>query len=186
MVFTLFNVVYVLIAVAMIALILLQRGAGAQAGSGFGGGASATVFGARGASNFLSRSTAILAGVFFLLSLIMGIYLHPIATKPEADLGVMSGYQTPEAPKPATPAGSDVPAATPAPAASGDKPAAPTNAAPASDVPAPAAAAPVQSTPAPAPAADTSAPAATRQPAATPKKPDNKKKGGKPADKNSH
>ena len=175
MVFTLFNVVYVLIAVAMIALILLQRGAGAQAGSGFGGGASATVFGARGAANFLSRSTAILAGVFFLLSLIMGIYLHPVATKPEADLGVMSGYQTPEAPKPAAPANSDVPAATPAPA---------TNAAPASDVPAPAAAAPVQSTPAP--DADKPAPAATQQPAATDKKSDNKKKGGKPADKNSH
>ena len=102
MVFTLFNVVYVLIAVAMIALILLQRGAGAQAGSGFGGGASATVFGARGAANFLSRSTAILAGVFFLLSLVMGIYLHPVATKPEADLGVMSGYQTPAPPKPAS------------------------------------------------------------------------------------
>jgi preprotein translocase subunit SecG len=176
MVFTLFNVVYVLIAVAMIALILLQRGAGAQAGSGFGGGASATVFGARGAANFLSRSTAILAGVFFLLSLIMGIYLHPVATKQEADLGVMSGYQTPEAPKPATPASSDVPSATPAPTT------VPTTATPASDVPAPAAAAPVQSTPAP--AADK--PAATQPPAATDKKTDAKKKGGKPADKNSH
>ncbi|MEP6482898.1 MAG: preprotein translocase subunit SecG [Rudaea sp.] len=132
MVLTLFNVVYVLVAIAMIALILLQRGAGAQAGSGFGGGASATVFGARGAANFLSRSTGILAGVFFLLSLLMGIYLHPVATKSDNDLGVMSGYQTPETPKaPATtpPAGSDVPAApivvpaTPAPADSGDKPA---------------------------------------------------------------
>src|SRR6201986_2488983 len=112
MLFTLFNVVYVLIAVAMIALILLQRGAGAQAGSGFGGGASATAFGARGAANFLSRSTAILAGVFFLLSLIMGIYLHPVATKAEADLGVMSGYQTPAAPAPA-PANSEVPAPPP-------------------------------------------------------------------------
>ena len=155
MVFTLFNVVYVLIAVAMIALILLQRGAGAQAGSGFGGGASATVFGARGAANFLSRSTAILAGVFFLLSLIMGIYLHPVATKPEADLGVMSGYQTPDAPKPAAPANSDVPAATSAPRqrrqASARRHAR-------ADVPAPAAATPVQSTPATPPAADTSAP----------------------------
>ena len=174
MLLTLFNVIYVLIAIAMIALILLQRGAGAQAGSGFGGGASATVFGARGAANFLSRSTAILAGVFFVLSLIMGIYLHPVATKTEADLGVMSGFQTPPAPKPAAPANSDIPAATPAPAENGDKPA-PT-AAPA-DVPAPAAAAPAQSTPAPAAA----------QPAATEKKSDSKKKGGdKPADKNSH
>ena len=63
------QVFYVLIAAAMIALILMQRGAGADAGSGFGGGASATVFGARGSSNFLSRSTAVLAGLFFLLSL---------------------------------------------------------------------------------------------------------------------
>jgi protein translocase SecG subunit len=71
MVLTLFNIVYVLIAIAMAILILLQRGAGAQAGSGFGAGASGTVFGARGASNFLSRSTAILATIFFLLSLTM-------------------------------------------------------------------------------------------------------------------
>jgi preprotein translocase subunit SecG len=179
MLFTLFNVIYVLIAVAMIALILLQRGAGAQAGSGFGGGASATVFGARGAANFLSRSTAILAGVFFLLSLVMGIYLRPVATQPEADLGVMSGYKTP--PAPTAPSNSDVPAATPGPAAAnGDKPAAPTAAAPAADVPAPAAAAPAQSTPAP--AADKPTPTPAQQPAAT----DKKKKGGKPADKNSH
>ena len=63
------NVVYVLLAIAMIALILMQRGAGAQAGSGFGAGASATVFGARGASNFLSKSTKWLAIAFFAISL---------------------------------------------------------------------------------------------------------------------
>ena len=72
MLLNLFNVVYVLVAIGMIVLILLQRGAGAQAGSGFGGGASGTVFGARGAATFLSRSTAVLAGLFFLLSLVMG------------------------------------------------------------------------------------------------------------------
>src|SRR5690242_21886309 len=65
------NVVYVLIAIAMIALILMQRGAGAQAGSGFGAGASGTVFGARGASNFLSKSTKWLAIAFFSISLFM-------------------------------------------------------------------------------------------------------------------
>ena len=58
MLLTIFNVVYVLVALGMIILILLQRGAGAAAGSGFGGGASGTVFGARGATTFLSRSTA--------------------------------------------------------------------------------------------------------------------------------
>ncbi|HEU0305899.1 MAG TPA: preprotein translocase subunit SecG, partial [Lysobacter sp.] len=65
------NVIYVLIAIAMIALILMQRGAGAQAGSGFGAGASGTVFGSRGASNFLSKSTKWLAIAFFVISLFM-------------------------------------------------------------------------------------------------------------------
>ena len=62
---------YVLIAIAMIVLILLQRGAGAQAGSGFGGGASATVFGARGSANFLSRPPSGWPIVFFAISLFM-------------------------------------------------------------------------------------------------------------------
>src|SRR4029079_15071272 len=105
------NVFYVLIAVAMIVLILLQRGAGAAAGSGFGGGASATVFGARGSANFLSRSTAVLAGLFFLLSLGMGIYLGRTGTATSAadDLGVMSGVAAPAKPEsaPAPAAGSD-------------------------------------------------------------------------------
>src|SRR5215510_7337930 len=71
MLMTILNVVYVLIAIAMIALILMQRGAGAQAGSGFGAGASGTVFGARGASNFLSKSTKWLAVAFFAISMFM-------------------------------------------------------------------------------------------------------------------
>lgn len=96
MLFTIFSVFYVLIAAAMIILILLQRGAGADAGSGFGGGASATVFGARGSASFLTRSTAVLAGLFFVLSLAMGIWLsHTGVTKPQQDLGVMAGVVTP-------------------------------------------------------------------------------------------
>lgn len=107
------SVLYVIIAVAMIVLILLQRGAGAAAGSGFGGGASSTVFGARGSANFMSRSTAVLAGLFFLLSLGMAIY-H---TKPGAqqaateDLGIMGRAVAPAATTPAAPTG-DVPQAT--------------------------------------------------------------------------
>ena len=76
MLYTLFNVIYVLVAVAMTAFILLQQGSGASAGSGFGAGASATVFGARGSANFLSKSTAILATIFMAMSLGMAIYLH--------------------------------------------------------------------------------------------------------------
>ena len=66
---TLAVVVHVLLAASIIGLVLLQRGRGADAGAGFGAGASGTVFGARGSGSFLSRTTAILATLFFLTSL---------------------------------------------------------------------------------------------------------------------
>ena len=148
MLLTVFNVFYILIAIAMIVLILLQRGAGADAGSGFGGGASATVFGARGSANFMSRTTGILAALFFLLSLGMGMYLgiNGGIKKPVDDLGVMSGT---EAPAVTT---DKAPAPTPAPAPSSDVPQATapvTTAPPASDKPAVPAPAPKTETPAP-------------------------------------
>jgi preprotein translocase subunit SecG len=62
-------IAHVLIAAAIIGLVLLQKGKGADAGAGFGAGASGTVFGARGAANFLSRSTAVMATLFFATSL---------------------------------------------------------------------------------------------------------------------
>jgi preprotein translocase subunit SecG len=136
--FVIFSVFYILVAASMIVLILMQRGAGADAGSGFGGGASATVFGARGSSNFMSRATGVLAGLFFLLSLGMGMYLsHSGAPQPSASdsLGVMAGLAK-KAPatqnaQPAQPAASDVPQAA-KPAANSDVPAAaPANSAPA-------------------------------------------------------
>ena len=114
MLYTLFNVVYVLVALAMTVLILLQRGAGASAGSGFGAGASATVFGARGSANFLSKSTAILASLFFLMALGMAVYLHKtVGSGSQAeDLGIMGSM----APAASVPAASEAPA-TEAPAA---------------------------------------------------------------------
>jgi preprotein translocase subunit SecG len=54
---------------AVIGIVLLQRGKGADAGAGFGAGASGTVFGARGSASFLSRTTAVLATLFFVSSL---------------------------------------------------------------------------------------------------------------------
>src|SRR5690348_4782402 len=59
----------VLVAVLLIGLILLQQGKGADAGAAFGSGASGTVFGAAGSANFLSRTTGILAAIFFALAL---------------------------------------------------------------------------------------------------------------------
>ena len=86
------QILYVLVAIAIIAFVLLQQGAGASAGSGFGGGASATVFGARGASNFLTKSTKWLAITFFVISLGMAMYASRQANRQgpaKADLGVM-------------------------------------------------------------------------------------------------
>ena len=66
---TVLVVVQVLAAIALIGLVLLQHGKGADAGAAFGSGASGTVFGSRGAANFLSRATAVCATIFFLTSL---------------------------------------------------------------------------------------------------------------------
>jgi len=59
---------HVIAALVIIGLVLLQQGKGAEMGSGFGGGGSNTVFGSMGAGNFLSRTTAIIAVVFFVTS----------------------------------------------------------------------------------------------------------------------
>ncbi|WHZ20876.1 MAG: Protein translocase membrane subunit SecG [Rhodanobacteraceae bacterium] len=142
MLFTIFSVFYVLIAAAMIVLILMQRGDGANAGASFGGGASGTVFGARGSASFLTRTTAVLAGLFFLLSLGMGIYLskHGVAPSPKQALGVMAGVGS-SAPASATtaavPAGAPAGSAASSSAQPSEVPAAPAaSAAAKSDVPA--------------------------------------------------
>jgi len=64
-------VIHVVVALAIIGLVLLQHGKGADMGSGFGGGASSSLFGATGSANFLSRATAVLATMFFILSLVL-------------------------------------------------------------------------------------------------------------------
>ena len=66
-------IVHIMVAIAIVGLVLIQHGKGADAGAAFGaggaGGASGSVFGAQGSGNFLSRSTGILATLFFLTSL---------------------------------------------------------------------------------------------------------------------
>mgnify|MGYP001595148376 CR=1 FL=1 len=64
-------VIHVFLALTLIALILLQQGKGADAGASFGSGGSSTVFGARGSASFLSRATAIIATLFFLVSFLL-------------------------------------------------------------------------------------------------------------------
>ena len=76
-------VAHVVIALAIIGLVLLQHGKGADMGSGFGGGASGSLFGATGSANFLSRTTAVLATIFFVLSLVLAY----VATKKPVETG---------------------------------------------------------------------------------------------------
>jgi len=110
-------VIQVICAVAVIILILLQHGKGADMGAAFGGGASGSLFGASGSANFLSRSTAVLASIFFLATIGMA-YTSTAARSAAARTdhgGVMSTTGKP-APAPAgAPAAPASPGETPAP-----------------------------------------------------------------------
>ena len=64
-------VVYLLVALALVGLVLVQHGKGASMGASFGAGASNTVFGSSGSGNFLTKSTAILAILFFVIILLL-------------------------------------------------------------------------------------------------------------------
>lgn len=66
--------VYLLVAMALIGLVLIQHGKGADMGAAFGAGASATVFGSSGTGNFLTKTTTVLATIFFVLSIVLGNY----------------------------------------------------------------------------------------------------------------
>lgn len=94
--------VQVLSALAMIGLILIQHGKGADMGAAFGSGSSGSLFGATGGANFLSRSTAVLAGIFFICTLALA-YLG--GAKKDAPSGsVLESVQLQNAPsdKPAS------------------------------------------------------------------------------------
>ncbi len=68
------TVLHLVLALGLIGLILIQHGKGADAGAAFGSGASATVFGAQGSGSFLSRTTAIIATLFFCTSIALAYY----------------------------------------------------------------------------------------------------------------
>jgi preprotein translocase subunit SecG len=72
-------VVQMLAAIAMIGLVLVQHGKGADMGASFGSGASGSLFGATGSANFLSRSTAVCAAVFFLSTLSLSFLSNSVS-----------------------------------------------------------------------------------------------------------
>ncbi len=113
---TIVLVVHVAAALGIIGLVLLQHGKGADMGAAFGSGSSGSLFGATGSANFLSRSTAALAVVFFLTSLGLA---HLATVRPKEGGTVMdavpapsrpaapgAGAPAPDAPKADTPPGS--------------------------------------------------------------------------------
>ncbi len=81
-IFAIVLAVHVLIAALMVGLILIQHGKGADAGAAFGSGASGTVFGSKGSGSFLTRSTGILATLFFITSLSLA-YLGANRSEPD-------------------------------------------------------------------------------------------------------
>lgn len=80
-------IVQIISALSVVVLVLLQQGKGADAGATFGSGGSNSLFGASGSANFLSRTTAILATVFFATTIALVVTAR---SNTNADLGVMS------------------------------------------------------------------------------------------------
>ncbi|CAN7299553.1 preprotein translocase subunit SecG [Massilia sp. LjRoot122] len=158
-VFNLIIVVQVISALAIIGLVLVQHGKGADMGAAFGSGASGSLFGASGSSNFLSKSTAVAAAVFFASTLALAWSSNSRSTGGE-DAGVMGRVTVPSSQAPATGIPSDVPGAGPN--------AGPTTVVPANDIPqTPGVALPaVPGEAAPAPAAPAAPAAATPAPVA--------------------
>lgn len=89
--------VQMLTALGMIGLILVQHGKGADMGAAFGSGSSGSLFGASGSANFLSRTTGVLATVFFVATLALAYFGNARPT------GSGSVLETPAAVAPATP-----------------------------------------------------------------------------------
>jgi len=126
---TVLLVVHLLVALTVCGLVLIQHGKGADMGAAFGSGSSGSLFGASGSANFLSRTTAVLAAVFFASSLGL-TYLGTVHSGPAAQDGVMGTI--PVAPAPAKP--TDVPTPSsmaPAPASTGNAVPAPASGTPA-------------------------------------------------------
>lgn len=99
--FTLIVVIQVLSALVIVGLVLLQHGKGADMGAAFGSGASGSLFGATGSSNFLSKSTAVAAAVFFGATLALAF----IGNRHGGVGGVMESFPvTPNKSVPAAPA----------------------------------------------------------------------------------
>ena len=94
-------IVYLVVSIALIGIILLQQGKGAEMGASFGAGSSATIFGSSGSGNFMTKTTGILATLFFVLSLFLG-NLTAQRTKATEEWSNLGGAEQTESVTPAT------------------------------------------------------------------------------------
>ena len=133
---TILMTVHIIAGISVIGLVLLQHGKGADMGAAFGSGASGSLFGATGSANFLSRTTAVCAAIFFACTLALAFISNdrprssgdsaldrpaagaPAASAPPAQGAVQIPGTAPATPTPAPAAAVPAPAA-PVPAASG-------------------------------------------------------------------
>ena len=113
--FSLLLTVHILVALVIIGLVLMQHGKGADMGAAFGSGASGSLFGATGSANFLSRTTGVLAAVFFLTSLSLA---YMASSKPKTSGSLMQESVQSQPVSQTAPAGAETPAA---PADAGSK-----------------------------------------------------------------
>jgi preprotein translocase subunit SecG len=101
-------------AMAMIGLVLVQHGKGADMGASFGGGASGSLFGATGSANFLSRSTAVAASVFFVCTLALAYFGNIRASTHNEGSVLDRAAAAASAPAASAPAAAQIPTAAPA------------------------------------------------------------------------
>ena len=103
---TILLAVQMITALAMIGLILVQHGKGADMGAAFGSGGSGSLFGATGSANFLSRTTAVLATLFFACSLLLAYFgnLRPVASSGSVLESASTTMPAPVAIEPVVPA----------------------------------------------------------------------------------
>jgi len=118
-------VLQLLTAMVMIGLVLLQHGKGADMGASFGSGASGSLFGATGSANFLSRSTAVCATIFFVCTLALGYLSTTPALQPTS--GSVLDRPVSNAPAASVPlsGAAQIPGVAPAPAPAASMPAVP-------------------------------------------------------------
>lgn len=135
MIYEILLVLDLVVALMLIGLVLIQQGKGADMGASFGGGGSNTVFGSSGSGNFLTRSTAVLATLFFIINLALGSMSTNVEKSVDEweNLG-SEGSEVTQPVVPAQPLNLDVPVTgTTGAVNESDVPAASTDAAPATE-----------------------------------------------------